>query len=127
MLPFSDDNEDLIGYGNLTSIKPENINLLSGQDITKCADSDKLQVLWKRPESPKPSNSKYVNDEVLPQELHHYESPIKLRPKNNESESPVKKQDRPQSYMDMSGENGEHNGLLSKDSDNNKLSRITSL
>lgn len=119
-----DDNEDTIGYGNLTFIGSENVNLLtSPQNQPKSVETEKLESLWKRPESPKPSNTKpYYNEEsVKSQEMHHYESPIKLRQKPEGAIA-----ERPHSYLDMaSGNKSENEGLLSNG--DVKVSRVTSL
>lgn len=102
------------------------MNLLSSpQNQAKNIDSQKLDALWKRPESPKPSNTKayYNEDNSKLQELHHYESPIKIRQKPEGSKTPSN--ERPHSYMDMAaGVNGaESEGLLN----DVKASRVTSL
>lgn len=88
-------------------MQPETVNLLSRpQNETKCAEVDKLQVLWKRPESPKAAANvrSYENEAKVqepPQELNHYESPIKFRAKADGLQTPTN--ERPLSYIDMAG------------------------
>lgn len=92
-----------------------------------------MQVLWKRPESPIATNRSYENEEKT-QELHHYESPIKIRKADIGLKSPTK--ERPQSYIDMAGATTHEIQTLlkSKSTSNNcnsdefeNISKITSL
>lgn len=115
-----DDNDDKVGYGNIAFTESEDVNLLSSPQNMKCVESDK-EVLWKRPESPKSSGKTYVNDGRV-QELHHYESPVKFRPKAENAKSTS---ERPMSYLDMRGSGEPENQALLEN--NVEVSKITSL